>query len=95
MVEFNRGMTDEQVVENRNKYKEVIAEKIRQIIEIDQLDSDQLLDSVGFSSVSMIELIIELEDVFDIIFEDEELLTDNFKTVSLIADLVEIKIRNK
>lgn len=95
MVEFNRGMTDEQVVENRNQYKEVISKKIREIIEIDQLDPDQLLDSVGFSSVSMIELIIELEDVFDIIFEDEELLTDNFKTVSLIADLVEIKIRNK
>ena len=50
-------------------------------------DSD-LIDQLGFDSVNMLELITNLEEAFDITFEDDHLDLDNFKNVSAILALL-------
>ncbi|USK44118.1 acyl carrier protein [Cytobacillus oceanisediminis] len=74
---------------------EQIQEKIKNIIQ-ELLDKEGLsnkedLTMQGLDSISSIELIVELEEVFSISFDDSELLLDNFKTIDLIEKMIESK----
>ncbi|MCP4508881.1 MAG: acyl carrier protein [Fuerstiella sp.] len=48
---------------------------------------DGLIDSMGTLDVVMF-----LEETFDIVLEDEDLVMDNFATVSTLAEFVESKL---
>ncbi|MEK4510163.1 acyl carrier protein [Paenibacillus sp. FSL K6-2524] len=50
------------------------------------------LISNGLSSVNMILLVVELEELFDIVFEDYELFFESFSTVQKIAELITRKV---
>ena len=41
------------------------------------------------------EFIVELEDNFDITFTDEEIVSDEFKVVGTLTELIEKKLENK
>jgi acyl carrier protein len=53
------------------------------------------LSEISLDSLSFIQLIVNLEDEFDIQFEDEELNIYDFKTVNDLVDIVEEKINEK
>ncbi|MCP1311562.1 acyl carrier protein [Paenibacillus tyrfis] len=57
-----------------------------------QYDLDQELGQLGLDSMKSVALVIDLEEQFDIIFEDEELLVENFSSLQKIIEIVECKL---
>ena len=54
-------------------------------------DDEALVDALGVDSVALFELIVGLEDVYGICFQEDEFDMSLFKTVTSIADFVEKK----
>ena len=48
-----------------------------------------LIDDLGFDSINMLQLILELEEKFDISISDDDLDIDNFNSVKSITALIE------
>lgn len=70
-----------------------VKEKLRHILGLrDPLTADLELETVGLSSLTVIQLLAELEEAFNLIFEGRELRFENFATVRLIADTVALKL---
>lgn len=65
-------------------------EKIRNILEKTDVNFsvEDDLSPYGLDSINTVRLIVELEDMFDIIFEDDELLFQNFSTVNHIVSRI-------
>ncbi|MNW14236.1 Aminoacyl carrier protein 2 [compost metagenome] len=53
--------------------------------------SDPLVD-LGLSSMAMVVLVVRFEEHFDITYEDDELLFENFATVQKIAECIMAKL---
>jgi acyl carrier protein len=72
--------------------KEMIVERCFLTIEpADIGDDDDLIDDVGLDSVQILEIVVGLEDVFGVSFEDADFDIENFRTVSSISDQVREK----
>lgn len=56
------------------------------------IGTDEELTNHGLDSIKAVSLILELEEVFDIQFADEELLTDNFSTINKIVQQLQNKL---
>ena len=54
-------------------------------------DDEPLIDNGVMTSLQTVELVVFLEDAFDIVVEDEEFDEENFGSVDAIATLVESK----
>ncbi|MHB0939640.1 MAG: acyl carrier protein [Armatimonadota bacterium] len=54
-------------------------------------DDAPLLETLGIDSVALFELVVGLEDVYGIVFEEEEFKLSLFKDVNSIAAFVEQK----
>lgn len=52
------------------------------------IGSDDLLEDYGFDSVNIVELIVLLEEEYNIEFTDTDLDLSNFKSISTISDTV-------
>ena len=75
---------------NQNLWVQLVKEKITEIEKSKQeIAYDQDLGEVGFDSMKMMHLIVEIEMMFDIAFEDEDLLLENFMTIEKIVAMVE------
>ncbi|MDK8191949.1 acyl carrier protein [Paenibacillus sp. UMB7766-LJ446] len=64
-----------------------------QITNIKEIDMHDNLNDLGVCSIKMIRLIVILEEHFDIIFSDEELLFENFNTLSNILNIIQLKLK--
>ncbi len=53
------------------------------------ISQDVDLKGEGLDSLATVELVIELEDAFDIQFEDKDMVIDNFITISRIIVTLE------
>jgi acyl carrier protein len=65
----------------QDKVITIIKKKIMESITQDIIIEEVLLTDY-FNSLSMMKLIVDLESEFDITFDDDELLFDNFSTLS-------------
>jgi methoxymalonate biosynthesis acyl carrier protein len=54
-------------------------------------NDEPLIDNGVMTSLQTVELVVYLEDTFDIVVEDEEFDEENFGSVDAIATLVESK----
>ena|SRR5690554_4960201 len=72
---------------------DTIKEKLAFIVESDE-DIDENIDlfKVGLDSIKTIRLVVELETIFDITIEDDDLVIENFSTLSKIVEMVNSKI---
>lgn len=52
----------------------------------------KLLTDVGLDSMKSIQLVVLLEEAYDIVFDDEELLLDNFNSIDSIKNMIEMKM---
>jgi acyl carrier protein len=76
----------------RQELKELIVERLFLKIEPDQIkDDDNLMEVHNLDSVNVFELVVGLEEVYGISFEDEEFDIEAFQTVNSIAALVEAR----
>lgn len=77
---------NEQVEE---QIKEMIVERCFLSIAPDEIgDEDSLMESVGLDSVQILEVVVGLEEVFGITFEDADFDIENFRSVGSIARYV-------
>lgn len=73
--------------------KEQVRTIVSNIIEgAAQLDDESLLKGVGLNSINFIQMIVELEDEFNIEFDEDEL--DDYETISIqsLVDYIEKKL---
>ena len=69
--------------------KEMIVEKLALTIDPSEIgDEDNLQETIDLDSVRLFEVIIGLEEIFGITFEDDEFTMEAFSTVKSIADQV-------
>lgn len=72
---------------------EKVTLKVQEVLETKQnISLDEELSNVGLDSLKSVALIVNLEECFDIVFEDEELLFEYFSTIQKIADRVAAKL---
>ncbi|MFC4102462.1 acyl carrier protein [Paenibacillus xanthanilyticus] len=57
-----------------------------------ELDEDAPIQSAGIDSMQLINLVVQLELHYDLVFEDDEMLLENFKTIAIIADSIVVKL---
>ena len=77
----------------KQEIKELIIERLfLRLTPEDIGDNAALLDELGIDSVALFELVVSLEDVYGITFEEDEFRLSLFKDVSSIADFVESKL---
>jgi acyl carrier protein len=76
---------------NETKIKQIISQLIG--LEIDDIHQNLIL--VGLDSMKTINLVVELEEEFDIVIDDNDLLFENFSTISRILDLISQKVKGK
>ena len=57
-------------------------------------DDEPLMETYGIDSVALFELVVGLEEVYGITFEDEEFKLELFATIKSIADYVRSKTGN-
>lgn len=55
----------------------------------DGLEGKKLIDDLGFDSVSIIQLMSDIEEHFNIEFKDEDILIESFETYEKLKSLVE------
>ena len=58
-------------------------------------DNTNLLEKGIIDSTGIVELVSYLEETYNIIVEDEEIISDNFSTLSYITNFLENKIKGK
>ena len=71
--------------------KELIVERLYLEIDADQIGEDTPLSDYGVDSFLLLELIVALEEVFDVKFEQSDITAEVLKTVASMAALVRSK----
>lgn len=71
------------------KLRSIIENNIDLIVPIDDIGTEDDLSVLGINSVSFIKLVVEIEQEFDIEFEDDSLDFNNLKTIKDINDYIE------
>jgi len=61
---------------------------------IKEISRDDTLNRIGVDSVNFIEIVISLEDEFNITFEDEELLLQNLNTINKLKNVITQKLES-
>ncbi len=59
---------------------------------IKELSPDESLNRIGVDSVNFIEIVISLEEEFNIAFEDDELLLQNLNTINKLKNIISNKL---
>lgn len=70
----------------------VLVKKVLEKQEYGKIEDNMDLSVLGLDSLKAMELVVELESFFNIEFEDEELLFENFKIISEIVNRISGKI---
>ena len=60
---------------------------------IQELAKDEPMNVIGLNSLNFIDCIMNLEKVFNIAFDDEELLLDNLNTINKLSVIIEKKLK--
>ena len=79
-----------------DRLKNMIITRLFMKIPPEQIEEDKsLIDAYGVDSVSLLELVVGLEEEFGIIIGDGEFRVKNFETVSALAAFVRNKLNMK
>lgn len=71
--------------------KELIVERLFLDIEPDDIEDDTELAEYGVDSFLLLELIVAMEEMFEVKFEQTDITTETLKSVSTLADLIRSK----
>ena len=68
--------------------KELIVERLFLDIEPQEIDTETPLADYGVDSFLLLELIVALEEMFEITFEQSDITTETLKSVRTLTDLI-------
>ncbi len=77
--------------ELNSQLKELIVERLFLDMAPEDIDDDTELSEYGVDSFLLLELIVALEEVFNVKFEQSDITADVLKSVSSLAALVKSK----
>jgi acyl carrier protein len=73
--------------------KEIMVERLFLKVAPEEIADDApLMEEMGVDSVSVFEIVVGLEEVYEISFEDDDFTLENFATPKAIADYVRRKL---
>ena len=80
-----------------NEIKKIFIELLQLDKKVDELDSNEnlFLEEYGYSSIDALELIIMIEDAFEIEIPEEKLNTDLLESVKSLTDYVYSLLQDK
>ena len=80
-----------------NEIKKIFIELLQLDKKVEELDSNEnlLLEEYGYSSIDALELIIMIEDAFEIAIPEEKLNTDLLESVKSLTDYVYSLLQDK
>ncbi|GGI46463.1 hypothetical protein GCM10008018_17220 [Paenibacillus marchantiophytorum] len=74
------------------KIVELVAMVFRlEVDHVKRLPRDESLSRIGLDSINCMEIVVNIEEEFSIVFNDEELLLDNLNTLDKLIYMVEQK----
>lgn len=74
------------------RIREFLAEETKPPRAVDEFEDDfRLIESGGLDSLAILHLVSFLEDEFDIVLDNDDLVLENFATVGDVVRLVESK----
>lgn len=75
-----------------NEYKKIISEVSALGIAEDGIkDEMTLIDDLAFDSLTFVQMVLMLENVYDIKFDDEYINIEKLKTVKDVAEYIQVK----
>lgn len=78
----------------KQRIKRMIVDRLFLSVAPDEItDEAPLMDAFGIDSVALFELVVGLEEEFEISMEDADFKIDTFRTVNSIAAFIEEKQR--
>ena len=76
-----------------DRLKRMIVERLFMSLSPDELDEEKsLLDEYDVDSVSLLELVVGIEEEFRIAIGDDDFDVDNFETVAKLANFVRLRL---
>ena len=77
-----------------SKIKGMIVERLFLPVKPDEIaNDDKLMEKYEIDSVRLFEIVIGIEEIFGVSFEDEEFSPEAFESVSAISDVVRAKLQ--
>ena len=70
------------------KLKEIIIKTMELSVELEQIKGENLVEEIGFNSVDALEILVWVENEFDIRFPDEDLSSELLISLGNLADYV-------
>ena len=70
------------------KLKEIIIKTMELSVELEQIKGENLVEEIGFNSVDALEILVWVENEFDIRFPDEDLSSELLFSLDNLADYV-------
>ncbi len=77
----------------KQELKKIIANSVGENLNYDSLTDDYQLVGNILDSMAVTNLILGIEEYFDLIFDDEDLSAESFETVHSLAELVRKKLK--
>jgi len=75
---------------------EMVAESARRTVNIEELGKETLLiEDLGYNSVDIMELVIQIEEKYGIDFSDSDIFWGNMNCISAISEYVEKKLQER
>ena len=83
-------MTDEIM----DQLKSIIVDKLDVNLQLDEIDENISLfeDGLGLDSIAVVDLIVSIEKHFSLSIADEELNSDLFKSLNILAEFIRLKV---
>lgn len=77
----------------RDRLIKIIKELVEDDIDFNITSDIDLIDDVGFDSITIIQLIVSIETEFNIELEDYELMMQNIRKLNYLVELLEKKVQ--
>lgn len=71
--------------------KELIVERLFLDLDPQEIDTDTALADYGVDSFLLLELIVAMEETFEVAFEQSDITSETLKSVRTLADLIQQK----
>ena len=81
--------------EIEDRIRKIIVNEIGINIDSERLKTDTLLSDIGMDSMNSLDLIMAIEEKFNILFEDNDLIIDNFKNIGSLISYVKKRKKRK
>lgn len=90
-------MESNEITEVKSRLKQLIAYELDTSIEIESITDEMSLyeDGVGLDSISIVNLIVLIEEKFEITLSETDLTTASFKNINSLSEFVSLKISSK